>query len=80
MLEPELDIWAEKNGFRSAGQADFRKGFTSLDHILTLKDLAEAVKKGFIAALCTSKKPFNTIPQPQLVQRLEAHGVPVDMQ
>ena len=39
--ESELSIWAKQNGCRSTGQASFRKGFTTLDHILTLRALIE---------------------------------------
>ena len=36
ILELESSIWAERNVCRSAGHAGFRKGFTPMDHILTL--------------------------------------------
>ena len=36
ILESELSIWAARNRCRLAGQAGFWKGFTTLDHILTL--------------------------------------------
>ena len=41
ILESELSVWAEGNGCCSAGQASFRKGFTTLGHILTLLGLIE---------------------------------------
>ena len=41
ILESELSIWAKQNGCRSVRQAGFWKGFTTLDHILTLRTLIE---------------------------------------
>ena len=41
ILEQWLSSWAESESIRAAGQAGFRKGFSTLDHILTLTAIIE---------------------------------------
>ena len=41
VLEQQLSRWAEKSGKRAPGQARFRKGFSTLDYILTLRAIIE---------------------------------------
>ena len=83
ILESELSIWAEWNGCHSAGQAGFRKGFTTLDHILTLRALIEegrAHNKRIYCCFVDFRKALDTVLLVRLKQQLEDIGVPVDMQ
>ena len=71
------------NGCRSAGQAGFQKGFTTLDHILTLRALIEEGKahnKRIYCCFVDFRKSFHTVPRARLMHLLEALGVPIDMQ
>ena len=61
ILESELSIWAEWNACCSAGHASFRKGFTTLDHIFTLRALIEegrAHNKRIYCCFVDFKKPL----------------------
>ena len=83
ILESELSLWAEKHGCRSAGQAGFQKGFTTLDRILTLQALIEERRNHNKRNYCffvDFSNAFNIVPHVQLMQQLEALGVPIDMQ
>ena len=83
ILESELSIWAEQNGYRSIGQAGFRKGFTTLDNIFTLRALIEEGKahnKRIYCCFVDFRKAFDIVPRARLMQRLEALGVSTDMQ
>ena len=78
-----MSIWAEQNGCRSAGQADFQKGFTTLDHKLTLRALIEegrARNKKIYCYFVDFQNNFGIVPRARLMQRLEALGVPTYMQ
>ena len=39
--QQQLSRWAEKSSKRASGQAGFRKGFSTLDHIITLRAIIE---------------------------------------
>ena len=41
ILEQQLSRWADRAGIRESGQAGFKKGFSTLDHILTLRAIIE---------------------------------------
>lgn len=41
ILEHRISTWAAMHGKRSQGQAGFRRGYTTLDHILTLRTIIE---------------------------------------
>ena len=41
ILEQQLNKWAENEGIRAAGQTGFRRGFSTLDHIFTLRAIIE---------------------------------------
>ena len=64
-------------------QAGFRKGFTTLDHILTLRALIEEGrhnKKKIYCCFVDFRKAFDTVPHAWLMQRLEAIGIPMEIQ
>ena len=41
VIEHELSNWVEREGVRAKGQAGFRRGFSTLDHIFTLRAIIE---------------------------------------
>ena len=69
ILESELSIWADRNGCHSAEQTGFQEEFTTLDHILTVRARTYFCFMDF-------RKAFNTVLHAQLMQRLDAPGVP----
>lgn len=75
--------WAELKAVRVRGQASFKEGGSTLDHILTLCTL---VKQEIIACRCLyscfvdCKKTFDTIMRGKLWKRLQRLGVPPHLQ
>ena len=70
ILEQQLSRWAEKTGRRALGQAGFRKGFSTLDHILTLRAIIEQGKshgRKIYCAFVDFRKAFDTVPRAQLI-------------
>ena len=83
ILESEWSLLAERNGFRSAGQAGFWKGFPTLDHILNLRalvDVGRAHNKTIYCCFAHFRKALDSVPCTQLMQQLGALDVPVDVQ
>ena len=69
ILEQELSEWAERGGIRATGQAGFRKGFSTLDHILTLRAVIEEGRshgKTIYCCFVDFHKAFDTILQERL--------------
>ena len=64
ILEQQLSRWAEKSCKRAPGQAGFRKGFSTLDHIFTLRTIIEEGRSEGRKVYCTFvdfRKAFDTI-------------------
>ncbi len=64
-------------------QAGFRKGFTTLDHTLTLRALIEEGrhhKQKIYCCFVDFRKAFDTVPRARLMQRLQALGIPMEIQ
>ena len=80
VIESKLSVWAENNGKRAYGQARFRKGHNTIDHLVTLRVLVEesCLKgKGLYCCLDVDfKKAFNMVPRDKLWRRMEELGVP----
>ena len=82
ILEQQLSRWAEKSGKRATGQAGFRKGFSTIDHIFTLRAIIEEGRAEGRKIYCTFvdfRKAFDTIPRAQMILRLEEMGVPMEL-
>ena len=82
ILEQQLSRWAKKSGKRAPGQAGFRKGFSTLDHIFTLRAIIEEGRSEGRKVYCTFvdfRKAFDTIPRAQMMLRLEEMGVPMEL-
>ncbi|MCO5563411.1 hypothetical protein L7F22_017053 [Adiantum nelumboides] len=79
VLEHELSHWAEREGVRAHGQAGFRRGFSTMDHIFTLRaiiDEGRAHGKRIYCCFVDFRKAFDMVPRARLVQRLYDLGVP----
>ena len=82
ILEQRLSRWAESEGIRAAGQAGFRRGFSTLDHILTLRAIIEegrAHGRRMYCSFVDFRKAFDTVPRARLMRRLQAIGVPTEL-
>ena len=82
ILEQRLSSWAESEGIRAAGQAGFRRGFSTLDHILTLRAIIEegrAHGRRIYCSFVDFRKAFDTVPRARLMHRLQQLGVPIEL-
>ena len=81
ILEQRLSSWAESECIRAAGQAGFRRGFSTLDHILTLRAIIEegrAHGRRIYCSFVDFRKAFDTVPRARLMHRLQQLGVPIE--
>ena len=81
ILEQELSEWAKREGIRATGQAGFRKGFSTLNHILTLRAVIEEGQshgKRIYCCFVDFRKAFDTVPRAKLIHILQKLGVPVE--
>ncbi|MCO5564505.1 hypothetical protein L7F22_018166 [Adiantum nelumboides] len=82
VLEAELSSYAESESLRAPGQAGFRRAFSTIDHIFTLRcliDQAKARKRQLHCCFVDFCKPFDTIPRDRLFQRLRILGIPSEL-
>lgn len=82
ILEQRLNGWAEDEGVRATGQAGFRRGFSTLDHILTLRAIIEegrANGKRMYCCFVDFRKAFDTVPRARLMRRMQDLGVPKEI-
>ena len=66
ILEQQLSRWAERACRRASGQAGFRKGFSTIDLIQTLRAIIEEGKSHGNKIYCTSvdfRKAFDMVPK-----------------
>ena len=67
---------------RAVGQAGFRRGFSTLDHILTLRAIIEEGRshgRRIYYNFVDFRKSFDTVPRERLMCRLQEMGVPIEM-
>eukprot|EP00245_Coleochaete_scutata_P010377 TRINITY_DN3619_c0_g1_i11.p1 TRINITY_DN3619_c0_g1~~TRINITY_DN3619_c0_g1_i11.p1 ORF type:complete len:1206 (-),score=200.47 TRINITY_DN3619_c0_g1_i11:736-4353(-) len=79
LLEKRLAEWAERHGIRARGQAGFRKGFGTAQHLFMLRVLTDKVRgkawKKLYCAFVDFSKAFDTIPRDMLWKRLGEVGI-----
>jgi len=80
ILDARLSVCAEKNGWRAEGQAGFRAGKSTVDHVLVLRHMIEATqleRPGGILFCCfvEFRKAYDKVRRDLLVQRLAELGV-----
>ncbi|MCO5613035.1 hypothetical protein L7F22_067309 [Adiantum nelumboides] len=82
VLEAELSSYAEHEGLRAPGQADFGRAFSTIDHIFTLCrliDQAKVRKRRLHCCFVDFCKAFDIVPRDRLFQGLLTLGVPSEM-
>lgn len=93
MYEGSPDTWSlstivpifkglERAGMRVVGQAGFRRGFSTLDHILTLRAIIEEGRSHGRRIYCNFvdfRKAFDIVPRERLMRKLQEMGVPIEM-
>ncbi|MCO5582134.1 hypothetical protein L7F22_036024 [Adiantum nelumboides] len=82
VLEEELSSLAEGEDMRTPGQAGFRRAFSTIDHIFTLRCLIDQTrvrKRRLYSCFVDFRKAFDTIPRERLFRRLAALGIGEEM-
>ncbi|MCO5582230.1 hypothetical protein L7F22_036122 [Adiantum nelumboides] len=82
ILEEELSSLAEGEGMRTPGQAGFRRAFSTIDHIFTLRCLIDQTrvrKRRLYSCFVDFRKAFDTVPKERLFRRLAALGIGEEM-
>ncbi|MCO5554492.1 hypothetical protein L7F22_008021 [Adiantum nelumboides] len=79
VLEAGISSYAEGEGLRAPGQTGFRRPFSTIDHIFTLRcliDQAKAQKRRLHWCFVDFCKAFDTVSRDRLFQCLLTLGVP----
>ena len=82
VMEAELSGYTERAGLRAPEQAGFRRAFSTIDHIFTLRcliDLTRARKQRLYCCFVDFRKAFDTVPRDKLFARLQSLEVPDEM-
>ncbi|MCO5614740.1 hypothetical protein L7F22_069024 [Adiantum nelumboides] len=77
-----LSTLAETEGLRAPGQAKFRRSFSIIDHIFTLRcliDQTRVKKRRLYCCFVDFRKAFDTVPREVLFRRLMDLGVGEEM-
>ena len=76
VIEARLTSWAEDNHMRARGQAGFRKGHRTVDHVFTLLHLTkQRAGKRLYCCFVDFRKAFDSIPRERLWQVLANKGL-----
>ncbi|MCO5608774.1 hypothetical protein L7F22_062990 [Adiantum nelumboides] len=78
VLEEALSTLAETEGLRAPGQAGFRRSFSTIDRIFTLRcliDQTRVKKRRLYCCFVDFRKAFDTVPRERLFRRLMDLGV-----
>ena len=82
VMEAELSDYMETLNLRAPEQAGFRRAFSTIDHIFTLRcliDQTKARKKKLYCCFVDFRKAFDTVPREWLFDRLKSLRIPDDM-
>ena len=78
----KLRIWLESKGKQAKGQAGFRRHHSTIDHLVTLRIIAEECrndKSNLFCCFVDFRKAFDTVPRYILWNRLEELKVPLEL-
>lgn len=82
ILEKKMSIWLEKEGMRAKVQACFRRHHSTIDHLITLRIIAEECcdhKSDLFCCFVDFRKAFDMVPRNNLWNRLEDLKVPLEL-
>ena len=82
VMEAELSDYMETLSLRAPEQAGFRRAFSTIDHIFTLRcliDQTKARKKKLYCCFVDFRKAFDTVPRERLFDRLKRLEIPNDI-
>jgi hypothetical protein len=82
ILEKKISLWLESHGKRAKGQARFRRYHSTVDHLVTLRIIAEEfhnTKTNLLCCFVDFRKSFDTVPRKNLWDRLEEIKVPFEL-
>ena len=82
ILEKKINEWLEMEGNRDKGQAGFRMNYSTMDHLVMLRIIAEEFCNNKFDLLCCFvyfRKSFDTMPRNNLWNRLEEIKVPFEL-
>lgn len=74
ILEKKIIVWLESKGKRAKGQASFRMHHSTIEHLITLRVIAEECrnnKSNMFCCFVDFKKAFDTVPRNNIWNRLE---------
>jgi hypothetical protein len=82
ILDKNISLWLESHGKRDKGQARFRIYISIVDHIVTVRIIAEEfcnTKTNLFCCFVDFRKSFDMVPRKNLWNRLEEIKVPLDL-
>jgi hypothetical protein len=82
ILEKKISIWLESHGKRAKGQVGFRRYHSTMDHLVTLRIIAEEfrdTKTNIFCCFVDFRKAFYMVPRKNLWNRLEDINVPLEL-
>ena len=81
VMEAELNDYMETLSLRAPEQAGFRRAFSTIDHIFTLRCLIDHVKvrkKKLYCCFVDFCKAFDAVPRERLFDRLKSLEIPIE--
>ena len=82
LMETELNDYMETLSLRAPEHVGFRRAFSIIDHIFTLRcliDQAKARKKKLYSCFVDFRKAFDIVPRERLFDRHKSLKIPYDM-
>ncbi|KAL3681181.1 hypothetical protein R1sor_024137 [Riccia sorocarpa] len=82
LLDLRLSEWCERNQVWAPTQADFRAGYSTLDHLLVLRarmEKAKRCKEPLFILFVDFHRAFDSVSRPQICDRLVELGVPTEL-
>ncbi|KAL3683260.1 hypothetical protein R1sor_001282 [Riccia sorocarpa] len=82
LLDSRLSTWCEQMGVRAPAQAGFRRRYSTLDHLMTLRVIMEDAKRSgqpLFLLFVDFRKAFDSVSREQIKNRLCSLSVPTEL-